>query len=245
MRKFLAVAVVTVAGMLASFGFAQQNETLTEQGRLEQAIRDYLLAHPEVIVEALEKFQAEQDKLEAATQAQAIVERREQLNNAPGTPVLGNVNGDVTIVEFFDYRCPYCKQVATGLMETVEADGNVRLVLKEFPILGEASQFAARAALAAHKQGKYRELHLALMAFKGQMSESDVRQAATDAGLDMAKFELDLQAADVVAEINDNHQLGEAIGVRGTPAFVIGDELIPGALGPDEMRRRIAAARQG
>ncbi|MGH6928552.1 MAG: thioredoxin domain-containing protein, partial [Dongiaceae bacterium] len=121
---------------------AQENETLTDKGKIEQTIHDYLLAHPEVIVEALEKYQAEQEKAAAEKQAQAIVERREELTRAADTPVLGNPEGNVTVVEFFDYRCPYCKSVAPAFIELYEKDGNVRFVLKEFPILGEDSVFA-------------------------------------------------------------------------------------------------------
>jgi protein-disulfide isomerase len=222
---------------------AQQNETLTDKGKLEQTIHDYLLAHPEVIVEALEKYQAEQEKAAAEKQAQAIVERREELTRAPDAPVLGNPNGNVTVVEFFDYRCPYCKTVAHSFIDLFEKDGNVRFVLKEFPILGEDSVFAAKAALAAHMQGKYREFHIALMDFKGKLTGADVRQLAAGVGIDLARLEQDMQSPAIVDSINRNLSLGEALGVRGTPAFVVGDEMIPGAISAEDMQKRIAADR--
>ena len=236
---------IAAAAMLAVVtpALAQQNETLTEKGKLEQTIHDYLLAHPEVIVEALEIYQAEQEKAAAERQAKAIVERREELTHAADSPVLGNPDGNVTVVEFFDYRCPYCKSVAHSFIDLFEADGNVRFVLKEFPILGEDSVFAAKAALAAHMQGKYRELHVALMDFKGKVTSQDVRQLAASVGIDVARLEKDMQDPAIVDSINRNLSLGEAIGVRGTPAFIIGDKMIPGAISAEDMQKRIAAAR--
>jgi protein-disulfide isomerase len=231
--------------LLAATASAQENETLTEQGKIEQIIHDYLLAHPEVIIEAVSKYQAQQEQAAAAAQAKALVDRREELIHAPDAPVLGNPSGDVTIVEFFDYQCPYCKSTARSVLETVSADGNVRLVFKEFPILGPASEYAAKAALAAQKQGKYRELHMALMAFKGKLTEEDVMRLATDLGLDAIRLAEDMEAPEIAASLARNHELAGALGVRGTPAFVIGDQLVPGAITVDEMRQRIAAARQG
>ncbi len=238
----VAAAVVAIAGLGAPAA-GQQNETLSDRGRIEQTVRDYLLAHPEVIVEALERYQAQQEKVAAEKQAQAIVDRQEQLTRAPDSPVLGNPSGDVTVVEFFDYRCPYCKSVATAMIDLFEADGNVRFVLKEYPILGPESEFAARAALAAQMQGKYRELHVALMAFKGKVTSGDVRRLAAGVGLDVARLESDMQSPAIGESLGRNFELGEALGVRGTPAFVVGNELIPGAISADDMRTRIAAAR--
>jgi protein-disulfide isomerase len=238
--------ILTIAAGLALSPHlaAEENESLSERAKIEQIIHDYLLAHPEVILESVEKYQAQQEKAAADRQARALVERRDDLAHAPGSPVLGNPNGDVTVVEFFDYRCPYCKSVAHSFIDLFEQDGNVRFVLKEFPILGPESEFAAKAALAAVKQGKYREFHLALMDFKGKVTNDDVRRLAAQVGLDVAQLERDMESPAVIDEINRNVELGETIGVRGTPAFVIGDELIPGAIAVEEMQRRIAAARK-
>ncbi|MGH6928365.1 MAG: DsbA family protein, partial [Dongiaceae bacterium] len=140
-------------------------------------------------------------------------------------------------------RCPYCKTVAHSFIDLFEKDGNVRFVLKEFPILGEDSVFAAKAALAAQMQGKYRELHIALMDFKGKVTGADVRQLAAGVGIDVVRLEEDMQSPAIVDSINRNLSLGEVLGVRGTPAFVIGDEMIPGAISAEEMQKRITAAR--
>jgi protein-disulfide isomerase len=243
--RFLAAALATMlaAGVAAAPASAQQNETLTDQAKMEQIIHDYLMAHPEVILEAVDNYQKQQEKAATQKQAQAIVDRRQELQRTPDDPVIGNPNGDVTVVEFFDYRCPYCKSVAPGFIELYEKDGKARLVLKEFPILGPESEFAAKAALAAQKQGKYRDLHLAMMTFKGKLTNDDVRQLAAQAGIDVLKLEQDMQDPAITETINRNYALAEALGIKGTPAFIIGDELVPGAITTEEMQKRIAAVR--
>jgi protein-disulfide isomerase len=244
-RRLLAAALATLLTLagIAAGASAQQNETLTDQAKTEQIIHDYLLAHPEVIIEAVDKYQKQQEKASAEKQTQALVGRREELLHTAGDPVLGNPNGDVTVVEFFDYRCPYCKTVAAAFIDLYEKDGKVRLVLKEFPILGPESEFASKAALAAQKQGKYREFHLAMMTFKGKMTNDDVRQLAAKVGIDVAKLEQDMQDPAVAETINRNYALADALGIRGTPAFIVGNELVPGAISAEEMQKRIAAAR--
>lgn len=237
-----AMAALFVLGIGTSPS-AAQSEAPADRAQIEQAIRDYLLAHPEVIVEALERYQAEQESAAAEKQAKALVEWRDELMHAADSPVLGNPEGDVTVVEFFDYRCPYCKSVATAFIDLFEKDGNVRFVMKEYPILGPDSVFAAKAALAAVRQGKYGQLHMAMMDFKGKLTSDDVRQIAASMGLDMAQLEKDMESPAIMESIERNFELGEALGVRGTPAFVVGDELVPGAISGEEMQRRIAAAR--
>jgi len=243
--RFLAVALAAMLALagIAAPASAQQNETLTDQAKMEQIIHDYLMAHPEVILEAVDKYQKDQEKAAAQKQAQALVDRRDELLHTVADPVIGNPNGDVTIVEFFDYRCPYCKSVAASFVDMYEKDGKVRLVLKEFPILGPESEFAAKAALAAQKQDKYREFHLAMMSFKGKLTDDDVRLLAGKVGLDVARLEQDMQDPAIAETINRNYALAEALGIKGTPAFIIGNELVPGAITADEMQKRIAAVR--
>ena len=244
-RRFLAAALAVLFALAgtAAPASAQQNETLTDQAKTEQIIHDYLLAHPEVIIEAVNNYQKQQEKASAEKQTQALTDRREELQRTRGDPVVGNPNGDVTVVEFFDYRCPYCKTVAAAFIDLYEKDGKVRLVLKEFPILGPESEFASKAALAAQKQGKYREFHLAMMTFKGKMTNDDVRQLAAKVGIDVAKLEQDMQDPAVAETINRNYALADALGIRGTPAFIVGNELVPGAISAEEMQKRIAAVR--
>ncbi len=155
----------------------------------------------------------------------------------------GNPNGDVTLVEFFDYQCGYCKSVVDRVAGTVAKDKNVRWVFKEFPILGPVSVYASRAALAAHRQDKYQELHLAMMRSRGKLTEQKVLRFAAEAGLDVARLEADMKTPEIATLIERNMALAEALNVRGTPAFVIGDVVVPGAIDAATLNRLIAAAR--
>lgn len=217
--------------------------TPAEVEAIERVVRDYLLRHPEVLVEALKEFEARVAQQAADAQRKAVAERRDELINDPAAPVAGNPDGAVTVVEFFDYQCPYCKSVAGTLVETVEGEGDVRIVFKEFPILGPASEFAAKAALAAHQQGKYLDFHLALMASRGKLSEDQVLVVAERSGLDLDRLRADMEAPWIVEALARNQVLAELLQVRGTPAFVIGDEVVPGAIGMERMRELIAAER--
>ncbi|MCI0429370.1 MAG: DsbA family protein [Rhodospirillales bacterium] len=237
---FAATAMLITAGPTG----AQDAQTLTETAKIEQIIHDYLLQHPEVVIEAINKYQTQQAQAAAEQQAKALVERRDELTTDPDAPVLGNPKGDVTLVEFFDYRCPYCKGVTAGLMDTIKSDGNVRLVMKEFPILGAESEYAAKAALAANRQGKYGEFHEAMMTSKGKVTIDDVKRIAGEVGVDTAKMESDMQAPEIAGMIQRNYDLAQALGITGTPSFVIGDQLIRGAIGMEQLKKRIAAARQ-
>lgn len=210
---------------------------------LEQIIRQYLVTNPEVLVEALTEYQQRQRLAEQQRQQEAVVAQRDALQNDPDAPVLGNPDGDVTIVEFFDYRCQYCRRVVADLREVVESDGKVRLVMKEFPILGVTSIRAAQAALAAVKQGKYEQYHFALMSSPGDMSDPHLMQVATEVGLDVEQLKADMESAEIGQAIRRNHALAEALGINGTPAFVFGDTLAPGALDANTMRQLIAEAR--
>ncbi len=210
---------------------------------IERVVRDYLLANPEVLVEALTEFQQRQRLAEEELRQQAIGQRHRELTQDPATPVLGNPEGDVVVVEFFDYRCPYCKSVAGMLRDEIADDGNVRLVMKEFPILGPLSEQAARAALAAAKQDKYEAFHFALMTQPGDMSDAHIDTVAGQVGLDVPRMRRDMQAKDVDEALARNIALAEMIGIRGTPAFVIGRTLVPGAIDAETLRQLIAEAR--
>ncbi|MGH7185813.1 MAG: DsbA family protein [Pseudomonadota bacterium] len=210
---------------------------------IERIVRDYLLANPEVLVEALGEYQKRQKLAEEQLRQQAIIERHQALAQDPGAPVLGNPEGDVLVVEFFDYRCQYCRSVAGMVRDAVASDGNVRLVMKEFPILGPQSLRAARAALAAAKQDKYEAFHMALMTEPGDMSEAHIQTVATMVGLDVARLQNDMRDPEVEAILRRNFDLAEALGIKGTPAFVIGRTLVPGAIDAKDFRRLIAEAR--
>src|SRR6516164_9712401 len=174
----------------------------------------------------------------------ALVARRSEIFDDPGTPVGGNPKGDVTLVEFFDYRCPYCKQVRPRLKELLAGDHQLRIAYKEFPILGSVSVAAARAALAAHRQSKYEAFHDAMMAASGQITEDTVYQVAGAVGLDVDHLKRDMSSPEINGALKANHALAEALDITGTPGFVIGNQIVPGAMELSNLKELVAGARR-
>lgn len=216
-----------------------------QKAGVEKIVHDYLVAHPEVLVEAMSVLRDRQQQAENEDRAKALKSNRTALFDDPAAPVAGNPKGNVSVVEFFDYSCPYCKSVEEDLHSLLKADGNVRLVLKEFPVLGANSVNAARAALAARAQGKYQEFHDALMTTRGQFTEDTILRIARSVGLDTDKLKEDMKAPEIEAALKANRGLAEALSIRGTPAFVIGDEVFPGAMDLNAFKQAVAAARKG
>jgi protein-disulfide isomerase len=247
--KVLASLFLLLAGFLLPTASAQaQNQTPAastpaEVENIEQIVRDYLLRHPEVLVEALTLFEQRRDEAAAAAQQAAVSGQRDALENDPDSPVAGNRDGDVVLIEFFDYRCPYCRKAADTLDAVMKADGNLRIVFKEFPILGPESVEGAKAALAAAKQDKYEAFHFALMREPGDMSAAHLRRTAEEVGMDADQMERDMRSSDVTAALHRNYALAESLSIRGTPAFVVGGTLVPGAVDASELQRLIAEAR--
>ncbi len=243
--RSLPIAVALTVGILLAMAPARAAEDLTarQKQQVEELLRELLIKNPEILVEALEEYQRREKANSLARARQALVDNREQILNDPASPVGGNPDGDVTLVEFFDYQCGYCKSVVDRVAGTVAKDKNIRWVFKEFPILGPTSVYASRAALAAHRQGKYQEFHLALMRSRGKLTEKKVLRFAAEAGLDVARLEADLKTPEIAALIARNMALADALNVRGTPAFIIGDVLVPGAIDAATLNRLIAAAR--
>lgn len=240
------VAVLVGAG---AFPAAAQEQSLPGGFNADQAqgieliIKRYLMENPEVLIDSLNAFQQRERLAEEQRRRDAILAQAEALKNDPSTPVMGNPEGDVAMVEFFDYRCGYCRRVADSVHDIVAEDGNVRLVMKEFPILGPDSMRAARAALAAHRQGKYEPFHWALMTGPGDMSEAHLRSVAEEIGLDVAQMERDMRNEEIDRLLRRNFNLADTLGINGTPAFVIGNTLVPGAIDAETMRKLIAEAR--
>lgn len=237
MRKgFLTAAILAagIAGQMAVPSQAVQADDLSadEKKAIEGVIHNYLLNNPEVVVEAIRKFQAAQESARAEAALQRLGELREPLERNEGTPVIGNADGDVTIVEFFDYRCGYCKRVHEALTEAVNADGKVRLVLKEFPILGPESVTATKAALGVFYTApdKYPDFHEAMMTSRGKLDEARVMELAVSVGLKADAVKAAMKDPRVELEIQHNMALAQALDISGTPAFVVGDELVPGAI---------------
>lgn len=241
--------LLTAALALTAFAPAAHAQTPafndTQRRAIQEIVRDYLVKNPEVIMEAIEELQKRERAETAEKQKGALAANKQKIFQDPASPVGGNPQGDVTVVEFFDYQCGYCKAVTGDVNTLLKTDGKVRFVYKEFPILGPASLTAAKAALAARAQGKYEALHNALMANKGQLDDAKIFQIAAGAGLDVDKLKKDMNTPEVEQAIGANHALAEALGIRGTPAFVVGDELVPGAIKLDEMKKLVAQARKG
>ncbi len=215
------------------------------QARTERLIHDYLLDHPDVVVEAINTLRAREEAAKAERTRAGLAAHRDALFNDPDSPVAGNPDGDVTLVEFFDYQCAYCKRVLKEVMAVLAEDSGLRVVYKEYPILGPASVVAARAALASRKQDpeKYLRLHNALMSARGKLTDSKIMRIAGDIGFDVQRLKADMALPDVTEAIERNRALARALGIKGTPSFVIGDQLIPGAVSLDALRKLIAQDR--
>lgn len=185
-----------------------------------------------------------QQEAEAAAASAALEAERELLERDPNAPVLGNPEGDVTVIEFFDYNCPYCKRSMPELTGLLQGDGNVRLVLREWPILSEGSAFAARAALASREQGKYQDMHDGLMALRQPADENSVLRLAEELGLDMERLKADMRSPEVEEHIATSMRLAESLGFSGTPSFVIGNRLIGGYVEQATLEEAVQQARQ-
>ena len=207
-------------------------------------IEQYLLDHPELLVRVAAKLQEKQDAAAKVNNRNVLAAVKQDLISDPAAPVLGNPQGDVTVVEFFDYKCPYCKRVADDLSNLILSDPKVRVVFKEFPILGPDSQIAALGGLAANRQGKYSVYHKLAMEHHGTFSQDVVLQIAKDASLDLDKFAADMKDDALLAEIKKNQDLAQKLEIDGTPAFIIGNEMVPGAIGLDDMKRLVDEARK-
>lgn len=215
-----------------------------DKATIERIVHDYILQHPEMIIEAVSELRKRQEQASADQAQKAIALQREQIFNDPATPVAGNAKGDVTIVEFFDYHCGYCKQVQPSMESLLKEDGKLRIVFKELPILLPESRVAAAAALAAQRQGKYLAMHNALMSARGKLTKDRILQIGKENGLDVAKLERDMALPEIDSAIDRNLKLAGDLNITGTPSFLIGDELVPGAIDKEEIKKLIAKARK-
>ena len=230
------------AGMLLLAVPAAAQE-LTED-RVRQLVLETIRENPGIVMEAVAILQAQEAEAQAGAQAEVLNEQREILERDPNAPVFGNPDGDVTIVEFFDYNCPYCRRAMPELEVLLESDPNVRMVMREWPILGEGSVFAARAALAARKQGLYEEFHWAMMGMEGRAEEPSVLDIAESVGLDIQRLQQDMNAPEVDEHIATTMRLARDLGFTGTPSFVIGDQLVPGLVESARLIRLVNQVRE-
>jgi protein-disulfide isomerase len=247
--RFLKIAAVALAVCGAPAIASAQSFNDAQRGEIQKIMKDYLLSHPEL----LEEVSAELTKRQAAAEAEkhqaAIASNANTIFNSPRGVTVGNKDGDVTFVEFFDYNCGYCKRAMIDMMDMMKADPKLKVVLKEFPVLGPGSVEAAQVAVAVRMQDptgkKYLDFHQKLLGGRGQADKAHAMQAAKEAGLDMAKLEKDLTSPEVRATIEENFKLAESMGMNGTPSYVIGKQVIIGAVGAEALKEKVSQARCG
>jgi protein-disulfide isomerase len=246
MRRGLILLSIIGTLVMWNLHAAHADEALTpdQKKAVEEVIRQYLVAHPEVVRDALIELQRQQEQAQQAAHQGAIAELHSYVDSISEDFVQGNPKAETTVVEFFDYRCPYCKAVAPRVDEVVADDKGLRIVLMEFPVLGPDSVFASRAAIASRAQGKYMAFHKSMMSHKGNLDQDTVLELAKEVGLDLDRLKADMQSPEVEALIKRHYELADKLGVTGTPAFVIGEELVPGAIDVQTMKAKIKQARQ-
>ena len=231
MRTFARVLAVVALAALPIPTLAQE---LTEE-RVKELVLEAIRENPGIVLEAAMLMRQQEEEARQAAQTSILERNRETLLNDPNAPVLGNPDGDVTVVEFFDYNCPYCRRVKPSVEALLEQDKNVRLVYREWPILGEGSVFAARAALASREQGKYEEFHWALMGMHGRAEEPSVMRIAEEVGLDLNRLRQDMESKEIDEHFATSVRLTKELGISGTPGFVIGDAVVPGVVEADQL----------
>jgi protein-disulfide isomerase len=226
-----------------------QSFTDTQRGDIETIVRNYLIAHPEVLEEAMAELNKRQTAAENEKHEASVAANAETIFNSPRGVVLGNKDGDVTFVEFFDYNCGYCKRAMTDMLDLMKSDPKLKVVLKEFPVLSEGSVEAAKVAVAVRMQDpsgkKYLDFHQKLLGGRGPADKTHAMAAAKDAGLDTARIEKDIASPEVRATIEENFKLAEAMGMNGTPSYVIGKQIVVGAVGLEGLKEKIGIARCG
>ena len=230
-------------GLALIVGMSFPSQVRAHEDELDAAIKNYLLENGDVIMEAVQRYQEKQQQQEEQKAAENV-EKHLPFLTSKDAPSVGAENPDVTVVEFFDYNCGYCKRAMPDIIEALKDDTKVRFVFREMPILSPTSMTAAQWALAAQKQGKYFEYHTALMNHSGNMDEAALSQLAKDVGLDVDKMKQDAASEEITKIIEKDMQISQEIGVRGTPAFIINGELHRGYLGPGGLKTAIEQARK-
>src|SRR6476661_6746361 len=247
--RFLAPAVFAISVFGAPVPASAQSFSDTQRGDIEAIVRNYLIAHPEVLEEAMAELTKRQSAAETAKHEAAVANNAEAIFNSPRGVTLGNKDGDVTFVEFFDYNCGYCKRAMMDMMELMKSDPKLKIVLKEFPVLSAGSVEAAQVGVAVRMQDpsgkKYLDFHQKLLGGRGAADKARAMAAAKEAGLDMAKLEKDLASPEAKATIEENFKLAEAMGMNGTPSYVIGKQVVIGAVGAENLKEKIGIARCG
>jgi protein-disulfide isomerase len=247
--RLLVPALLALALCGAPPTASAQSFSDVQRGDIETIVRNYLLAHPEVLEEAMTELSKRQAAAETEKHEASVARNAETIFNSPRGVTLGNKEGDVTFVEFFDYNCGYCKRAMTDMLDLMKADPKLKVVLKEFPVLSQGSVEAAQVAVAVRMQDasgkKYLDFHQKLLGGRGPADKARAMAAAKEAGLDIGKIEKDLASPEVRATLEENLKLAEAMGMNGTPSYVIGKQVVIGAVGLDNLKEKIGIARCG
>jgi len=246
LRRF-APTLFALALCAAPLPTSAQSFTDTQRSDIQAIVRSYLIAHPEVLEEAMNELNKRQAAEEAAKHEAAIGQNADSIFNSPHGVVLGNKDGDVAFVEFFDYNCGYCKRAMADMLDLLKSDPKLKIVLKGFPVLSEGSVEAAKVAVAVRMQDpkKYLDFHTRLLGGRGPVDKARALAAAKDVGLDVARVEKDLANPEVRATIEENMKLAEDMGLNGTPSYVIGKQVVVGAVGLEGLKEKIGIARCG
>jgi protein-disulfide isomerase len=238
----LLLALPAAPARAQSFSDAQRSE-------IERIVKDYLLSHPELLQDIMNELDKRQTLAEAEKHRASIKEHNADLFSSPRQVTLGDPQGDVTVVEFFDYNCSYCKRAMSDMLDLLRDDSKLKFVLKEFPVLGEGSIQAAQVAAAVRMQDKtgkkYLEFHQKLLGGRGQADRARALAAAKEVGLDVARIEKDMASDEVKATIEENFKLAEALGLNGTPSYVVGNDVLVGAVGLNTLKEKVNGARCG
>lgn len=244
MRKLFPLLTATAFAVLLAATPAPAASLDDQQKKeIEELVRAYLLDHPEILREMSANLEAKEKAAEEQARGKTLVENASLIFKSSVDPVAGNPKGDVTVIEFMDYNCSWCKKGMAEIASLIEADKNVKVVFKEFPIFGAGSEYAARAAMAASKQGKYWELHSALFGHDGPVTQEVTNQLAADLGIDMTKLEADMKDEAISKALADTQALAISMQINGTPAFIVDDKVFPGYVPKDQLIEAIAAVR--
>ena len=245
--RLLSPALIALA--LCAAPASAQTFSDGQRGEIETIVKNYLISHPEVLEEAMNELNKRQAAAEEEKHLASIAQNSEAIFNSPRNVTLGNKNGDVTFVEFFDYNCGYCKRAMTDMLDLMKADPKLKVVLKEFPVLSDGSVDAAKVAVAVRMQdpggAKYLDFHQRLLGGRGPADKARALAAAKEAGLDVARLEKDMASPEARATIDENFKLAESMGMNGTPSYVIGKQVVVGAIGVEGLKEKIGIARCG
>lgn len=231
-----------VLTLLTAIPVAHSEEQLTPD-QIKKLALEAILENPEIISQALSRLEELEAERQQALIAQTLENRWSELSADTNAAVLGNPDGDITLVEFFDYNCPFCRRVKPEISKLKATDKNIRFVYREWPILGEGSIYAARAALASRKQGKYKEFHWALMSLLERAEKDSVLRVAEEVGLDIAKLQEDMSEPEVDEHIALSMEFAQGLNITGTPTFVLRDKVLPGLVPADQLAEEVSRLR--